>query len=145
MPLSAPRLVVCLALGLLVVRAQGQDRAEQKVAESALLNPARITITGHFETALRPAAFELAVRSIEALIDQKPAADAAQAPLDRLWKNSFLKFIPIAECGHPEAMMSPTVTGDDPFFTPAYLTVIGRQLDYQMALSEKRTLILFSP
>lgn len=78
-------------------------------------------------------------------MDQKRAADAAEAPLDRLWTSSFLRFIPIAEGGQPANMNSPTVTGDDPFFTPAYLTVVGRQLDYQMTLSEKASVILFGP
>lgn len=102
-------------------------------------------MTEHFAAPRRSATIELAIRSVEELMDQKRATDAAEAPLDRLWKNSFLKFIPIPEGGHPEAMMSPVVKDDNPFFTPAYLTVLGRQIDHQMAVSEKQALTLFNP
>jgi hypothetical protein len=63
--------------------------------------------------------------------------------MDRLWKASFLRFIPVKPGGHPANMNSPVEKDDDPFFTPAYLTVIGRQLDRQVAASDKRAKFLF--
>jgi hypothetical protein len=54
-----------------------------------------------------------------------------------------LKFIPIVPGGYPQAMASPVVTDDDPFFTPEYLKLSGRILDRELAASEKRSLLLF--
>jgi len=63
--------------------------------------------------------------------------------MDRLWKASFLGFIPVKPGGHPEAMISPVVKDDDPFFIPEYLTVVSRQLDREVAASDKRARFLF--
>jgi hypothetical protein len=40
-------------------------------------------------------------------------------------------------------MNSPVEKDDDPFLTPAYLTVIARQLDREVAASDKRAKFLF--
>jgi hypothetical protein len=83
------------------------------------------------------------MRYIENQIDQKRSAAETEPGMDRFWKASFLRFIPIAPGGHPEAMESPVVKNDDPFFTPAYLTVVAQQLDREVALSDKRARIFF--
>lgn len=84
---------------------------------------------------------EQAIRHIEEQIEQKRADDAARSPLEPFWKASFWSsplwsFIPIP-------MGPPKTNIDDPFFTPAYLTVFSRQQDYEMQLSEKSALKIF--
>lgn len=123
--------------------AQTDDRSVKPSAGSLLLDPSSITLTDHLTTPTVQPTLELAIRFIENQIEQRRKASDAEPAMDRLWKASFLKFIPIAPGGHPEAMVSPVVKGDDPFFTPAYLTVIGRQLDREVAASDKRAKFLF--
>jgi hypothetical protein len=88
-------------------------------------------------------ALELATRFIGDQIDKKRNAEAAEATIDRLWKASFLGLIPIKPGGHPGTMNSPIEKDDDPFLTPAYLTVVSRQLDREVAASDKRARFLF--
>jgi hypothetical protein len=125
-----------------IAQAQTDDRFAKPIAGTLLLDPAPITLTGSFE---RPttSTLDLATRFIGDQIERKRNAEAAEAMMDRLWKASFLGFIPIPPGGHPEAMESPVVKNDDPFFTPAYLTVTVRQLDRQVALSDQRARIFF--
>jgi hypothetical protein len=125
-----------------MAQAQTDDRSARPIAGSLLLDPAPITLTASFE---RPATstLDLATRFIGDQIDRKRNAEAAEAMMDRLWKASFLGFIPIKPGGHPEVMNSPVVKEDDPFFTPAYLTVTVRQFDREVAASDKRARFLF--
>jgi hypothetical protein len=83
------------------------------------------------------------MRYIEDQIDQKRSAAESEPAMDRLWRASFLGFIPIKPGGHPEAMNSPVVKEDDPFFTAAYLTVTVRQLDHEVVASDKRARLFF--
>lgn len=134
-------LVAALAFLPFILYGQTTNRASDK-AGSLLLDPSAIHITEHFDAPVVNTV-ELAVRSVGDLIDRKRAADAAEPIIDRLWKTSFLKFIPIVPGGYPQAMASPVVSDDDPFFTPEYLKVSGRILDREVAASEKRSLLLF--
>ena len=126
-----------------IAQAQTDDRSAKPVAGTLLLDPAPITLTASFTRSATPSTFELATRFIGDQIDRKRNAEAAEAMIDRLWKASFLGFIPIKPGGHPEAMNSPVVKDDDPFFTAAYLTVTVRQLDHEVAASDKRARFLF--
>jgi hypothetical protein len=106
-----------------------------------LLDPSSITLTGHLESSHRTTTVELAMRRVSEQIEQKHADDAVRSPLEPFWQASFWnsplwKFIPIP-------MGPPKTNVDDPFFTPAYLTVPGRQQDYELKLSEKSALKLF--
>ena len=122
-------------------------RAQEDVG-NVLLNPAAIRITGQFETSPGPTLLELALRYIGQQIDQKRAADAAQSPLEPLWKEPFWKYFPADPDGTlnspvgalPDRLARNPLHLDDPFFTPAYLTFRSRQLDYELAQSEKRGL-----
>lgn len=107
---------------------------------AAPLDPPSMTFTGHLELSSRPITLELATRYITEQIERKRADDAVRSPLDSFWKASFWDsplwtFVPIP--------MGPQKGVDDPFFTPAYMTVYGRQQDYQMQLSEKAALKIF--
>ena len=126
-----------------IAQAQTDDRSARPVAGTLLLDPAPITLTASFTRPTTPSTFELATRFIGDQIDRKRNAEAAEATIDRLWKASFLGFIPVKPGGHPEAMNSPVVKDDDPFFTAAYLTVTVRQLDHEVAASDKRARSLF--
>jgi hypothetical protein len=127
-----------------MAQAQTDDRSARPIAGSLLLDPAPITLTASFD---RPATstLDLATRFIGDQIDRKRNAEAAEAMMDRLWKASFLRFIPIRQGGHPGTMNSPIEEDDDPFFTPAYLTVTVRQLDREVAASDRRARFLFGP
>jgi hypothetical protein len=124
-----------------IAQAQTDDRSAKPITGSLLLDPAPITLTASFE---RPATstLDLATRFIGDQIEKKRNAEA-EAMIDRLWKASFLRFIPINPGGHPGTMNSPVEKEDDPFFTPAYLTVTVRQLDREVAASDKRARVLF--
>ena len=111
-----------------IAQAQTDDHSAKPIAGTLLLDPAPITLTASFSRPTTPPTLELATRFIGDQIDKKRNAEAAEAMMDRLWKASFLGFIPIRPGAHPGTMNSPVEKDDDPFFTPAYLTVIGRQL-----------------
>jgi hypothetical protein len=125
-----------------IAQAQTDDRSAKPIAGTLLLDPAPITLTASFE---RPttSTLDLATRFIGDQIDRKRNAEAAEAMIDRLWKASFLGFIPIKQGGPPATMNSPVVKEDDPFFTPAYLTVTVWQLDREVAASDKQARYLF--
>jgi hypothetical protein len=126
-----------------IAQAQTDDRSAKPITGTLLLDPAPITLTASFTRPTTPPTLELATRFIGDQIDKKRNAEAAEAMMDRLWKASFLGFIPVRPGGHLANMNSPVEKDDDPFFTPAYLTVIGRQLDREVAASDKRARFLF--
>jgi hypothetical protein len=134
--------VACLAG---IAQAQTDDPSAKPITGTLLLDPAPITLTASFSRPATPSTLELATRFIGDQIDNKRNAGAAEeAMIDRLWKASFLRFIPIKPGDHPANMNSPVEKDvDDPFFTPAYLTVVNRQLDREVAASDKRAKFLF--
>jgi hypothetical protein len=127
----------------LISLAQTDGPSVEPTPASLLLNPSSITLTDSFKRPTTPPTLELATRFIEDQIDKKRNAEAAEATIDRLWKASFLRFIPIRPGDHSGTMNSPVGTDDDPFFTPAYLGVVSRQLDREVAASDKRAKWLF--
>lgn len=127
-----------------VAQAQTDDRSPTPLAGTLLLDPAPITLISSFTRPATPSTLELATGFIGDQIDKKRDTEAAgEAMIDRLWKASFLRFIPIKPGAHPGTMNSPVGTDDDPFFTPAYLGVTCRQLDREVAASDKRANFLF--
>jgi hypothetical protein len=136
-------LAAALAFGSGIAQAQTDDRSEKPITGTLLLDPAPITLTASFTRPATPTTLELATRFLGDQIDQKRNAEGTEAMIDRLWKASFLRFIPIKQGGHPANMNSPIEEDDDPFFTPAYLTVTVRQLDREVAASDKRARFLF--
>ena len=121
---------------------KGQGRPEPSTVGNILLDPSRIVLTGNFELPSRPTSSERAVRALGEQIEQKQAADRSRSSLQPLWSASFWRYLP---GGMSDTMNSPVAATDDPFFTPAYLRISGRQLDYQLSLSEKSALKLFQP
>lgn len=126
--------------------------AQEDVGD-VLLNPAAIRITGQFETSPGPTPLELALRAIGQQMDRKRAAEGAQSPLEPLWKEPFWKYLPADPAGTlnspvgalPDNLARNPLHLDDFFCTPAYLTFRGRQLDYELARSEKRGLGFLTP
>jgi len=121
--------------------AHAQDTAPEPAVEITLLDPSSITITGHLETPGHSLTRELALRHIAEQIEQKRAEDAARSPLEPFWKASFWNsplwiFIPLP-------LGQPRPNDDDPFFTPAYLTVYSRQDDYELKRTEKAARAIF--
>ena len=137
---SNSRLIFILSL-CTCLSARAQDAAPERSIGATLLDPSSITLTGHLESSDRPTTVELAIRHIQKQIDQQRADDAARSPLEPFWKASFWdsplwKLIPIP-------MGPPKTNVDDPFFTPAYMTVISRQQDYEMMRFEKSAQKIF--
>ena len=145
-------LVAAIACAPCVLHGQATDPVAQADVGSMLLNPSTITITGRFETSTGPTTLEAALRSLGQQIDQKRAEDAARSPLESFWKEPVWKFLPADPGGSlnspvgslPDNLARNPLHLDDPFYTPAYLTLHGQQLDHEMALSEKRKLWFFS-
>jgi hypothetical protein len=128
-------------------QAQNDQRSARPDEISLSLNPAPVTITDHFELSTAPTTLQIAIRSLEKEIAQKRAADAVRSPLEPLWQASFWRYIPI---GGMSAMGATGVTPSelvvkqgDPFFVPGYLRFEMLQLDRELAVSEKRSLLLF--
>ena len=116
---------------------------------SLLLNPMRITLSGHFESGTEPTTLDLALRHIEQQIEQSRAADAAQSPLEPLWRNPIWKYLPSDPAGtlNSPAGALPENRGplhfDNPFLAPAYLTLRSQHLESEVAQSEKQARWLF--
>lgn len=144
-------LVAVMASAPCILFAQAADPVEKRDAGSVLLNPSAITITGHFEFSPGPTTLDLALRSLRQQLDEKQAADAAQSPLEPLWKNPMWKYLPSDPGGTlnspvgglPDNLARTPLHLDDPFCTSAYLTLEVQQLDHELALSEKRRLWFF--
>ena len=145
-------LVAAIACAPCLLHGQADDAVEKPDVGSMLLNPSTITITGHFETSTGPTPLELALRSIGHQLDQKRAAEAARSPLESFWKDPLWKYLPADPAGTlnspvgalPDKLARNPQHLDDPFYTPAYLTLQGQRLDHELALSEKRRLRFFS-
>ena len=145
-------LVAAIACTPCILFAQANDPVKEADVGDVLLKPSTITITGHFETSPEPTTLELALRALAQQIDQKRAADAAQSPLQPLWKDPLWKCLPSDPGGTlnspvgglPDNLARNPLHLDDPFCTPAYLTLHGQRLDNELVLSEKRRLWFFS-
>ena len=130
---------------------QAPEPVKETDAGEMLLHPSTITITGHFETAPGPTTLELALRALAQQIEQKRAEDAARSPLESLWENPLWKYLPSDPGGTmnspvgplPDRLARTPLHWDDPYWTPAYLTLTGQRLDQELALSEKRRLWFF--
>ena len=116
-----------------------------------LLQPSTITISGHFEISPGPTTLELAIRSIGQQIDKKRTEEAARSPLEPFWKSPVWKLLPADPGGTlnspvsslPDRLARNPLYLDDPYCTPAYLTLKYQQLEREVAFSDKRTLWFF--
>jgi hypothetical protein len=128
-------------------QAQSDPRSAKPDERTLTLNSAPITITDHFEVSNAPTTLQLAIRSLGKEIDQKRAADALRTPLEPLWQASFWRYIPIggtSAIGPTGVVPSEYVVKQgDPFFVPGYLRFEMLQLDRELVVSEKRSLLLF--
>jgi len=145
-------LVAAIACAPCILFAQTNDPAEDADTGETLLNPAAIKITGHFEIAPGLTTLERALRDLTQQMDQKRVEDAARSPLAPLWEHPLWKYLPADPGGTlnspvgalPDNLARNPLHLDDPFRTPAYLTSRGRQLDYDLARSEKSALWFLS-
>lgn len=145
-------LVAAVACVPAIVFAQADDPVKEADAGEMLLNPSAITITGRFETSPGPTTLELALRSLRQQFVDKEAADAAKSPLEPLWQHPLWKYLPSDPGGTlnspvgslPDRLARTPLHLDDPYWTPAYLTHASQRLDYELALSEKRSLWFFA-
>jgi hypothetical protein len=99
-----------------------------------LLDPSQITLTGHFDAPLGPTATERGVKAVGEQIDAKGAADAAHSQVSPVFDLAVWRYLPADPA---RTLNSRVASDDDPFFTPDYLKVSARQMDYQLKLSER--------
>jgi hypothetical protein len=126
---------VFLAVGaIFAVCAHAQDATPTPSAGDALLNPPHITLSDHFETLFGHTAVDCTIQSVGEQIDVKRAADAARSQIAPFWNLRIWRCLP-ADPAH--TLNSPVASDDDLFFTPEYLKVSARQLDYQLKLSKR--------
>lgn len=145
-------LVAALACAPCLLFAQTDDPAKEADPGEILLNPGAIRITGHFEIAPGLSTLELALRALTQQMEQKRAEDAAQSPFAPLWEHPLWKYLPADPGGTlnspvsalPDNLARNPLYLDDPFRIPAYLTFRSRQLDSELARSEKSALRLLS-
>jgi hypothetical protein len=124
-------IVLFLAAALL---SSGSVRAQEPAPAPS---PSKLTLGGHFEAALGSTAVESAIKSVGKQIDARRAADAAGSPL---WDLAIWHYLPTSPV---RTLNSPVVSDDDPFFTPEYLKVSARQMNYQLEKLEKASQELF--
>jgi hypothetical protein len=116
----------------LCVRAQ--DATPTPATGKTLIQPEQITISGHFEAPLGPTILDRGIRSVGEQIDAKRAADAVRLQLSPIWDLAIWRYLPTDPA---KTLNSRVASDDDPFFTPDYLKVSARQLDYQLKKSER--------
>lgn len=97
-------------------------------------SPAQLTLSGHFESSLGPTSVDRAMKSVGEQIDANRATDAARLQLSPIWDLTIWRYLP-ADAAH--TLNSRVASDDDPFFTPDYLKLSARQLDYQLKKSER--------
>jgi len=122
------RLLILLAAGAF---ACGHASA-QKPAPSA--SPVQLSLSQHFDASLGPTSVDRAIKAVGEQIDAKRADDAARFQSSPIWDLKIWRYLP-ADPDH--TLNSPVASDDDPFFTPEYLKVSVRQLDYQLKKSEE--------
>ena len=116
------------------VSVSAQQPTPTPAAGDTLLYPERITITADFQVPFGPTAAERALRTAGEQIEAKRAADAARSQLQPLWDAAVWRYLPTDPV---RTLNSRVAADDDPFFTPEYLKVSGRQLDRELKLSDQ--------
>jgi len=99
-----------------------------------LLHASQITLTSHLKVPLAPTAAERAIKAVGEQIDAKRAADAARSRVSPIFDLAIWRYLP-ADLGR--TLNSRVASNDDPCFTPDYLKLSARQLDYELKLSER--------
>jgi hypothetical protein len=127
---------ICLLIFAATALACGHAGA-QKPAPSA--SPVELSLSGQFETSLGPTSIDRAIKFVGEQIDAKRTTDAARLQSSPIWDLRIWRYLP-ADPGH--TLNSPVASDDDPFFTPDYLKVSGRQLDYQRKKCEQAGQVL---
>jgi hypothetical protein len=135
-PMCYFRVSVAAVLAFASVCMHAQDRTSTPAPGGLLLHPSQIVLTSRFEAPLGPPAIEGATRTVGEQIDAKRAADAARSQFSPIWNLSVWRYLP-ADPIH--TLNSRVASDDDPFFTPEYLKVSARRLDYELGLSERAT------
>src|SRR4051812_5763392 len=123
--------LVCAATMATSVCAQ---RFELSLDSKAAADALTIAPTNPLSAPYRPTALDRAVRDIGRQIDEKRAADAPRSAIEMFWEAEFwssplMKLIPVG--GGPQRYP------EDPYLLPAFLTVLERQSDYQLKLSDE--------
>ena len=112
------RVLILAATALTCGRADAQESTPGA-------SPVQLSLSGHFVPSLGPTSIDRAIKSVGERIDAKSSP---------IWDLKIWRYLP-ADPGH--TLNSPVASDDDLFFTPEYLKISGRQLDYQLKKSEE--------
>jgi hypothetical protein len=131
--------LVCAAAMVASVRAQ---HFELTLQNKAAANALTLAPANPLSAPYRATALDRAMRDIERQIEEKRAAEAPRSAVQLFWEAEFwrsplMKFIPVG--GGPQRYP------EDPYLMPSYLTVLERQSDYQLKLSDERARLFLSP
>jgi hypothetical protein len=111
---------------------RAQTASPTPAAGEILLHPSQIKLSAHFEAPLSTA--ERATKAVGEQIDAKRAADAAHLQLSPIWDLAVWRYLPADPV---RTLNSRVASDDDPFFTPEYLKLSTRQLDYQLKRADR--------
>jgi cellobiose-specific phosphotransferase system component IIB len=111
---------------------------DSKAAADALTLAPTGPLTGPYQAT----ALDRAMREIERQIEAKRAAEAPKTAMQLFWEAEFwssplMKLIPIP--GGPQRYT------EDPYVMPNYFTVLQRQSNYELKLSDERAHLFFQP
>ena len=119
---------------LLILSAAAFTCGHAGAQKSPSASPVQLSLTQHFDASLGSTSVARTIKSVGEQIDAKRAADAVRLQSSPIWDLKIWRYLP-ADPDH--TLNSPVASDDDPFFTPEYLKVSVRQLDYQLKKSEQ--------
>ncbi len=130
------RVFVAIMAAVGLVNAHGQQATPSPSPSDMLLHPSQIRLVSHFEAPFGPTATERALRAIGEQIEAKRAAEAAHLQVSPVWDLAVWRYLPSDPA---RTLNSRVASDDDPFFTPDYLKLSIRQLEYRLKVSERTT------
>ena len=131
-------LICAASMATCVCAQQFELSLDRKAAADALTLAPTGPLTGPYH----PTALDRAMNEIGRQIQAKRAAEAPKTAMQLFWEAEFwssplMKLIPIP--GGPQRYP------EDPYIMPTYLTVLQRQSDYELKLSDERARLFFEP
>ena len=128
------RVFVAVMTATAALSARAQQTTPTPTPGDTFPHAFEITLTGHFQVPLGPAAAERAARGVGEQIDAERAADGIRSQFAPIWDLAVWRYLPADPI---RSLNSRVASDDDPFLTPEYLKVSARQLDYQLKVSER--------
>jgi hypothetical protein len=136
------RHVTTLVCAAAMVASAGAQHFELSLDSRAAADALTIAPADPLSAPYRATALDRAKREIERQIEEKHAAEAPRSAIQLFWEAEFwrsplMKLIPVGG--------GPARYPEDPYLMPSYLTVLERQSNYELKLSDERARLFFSP